>query len=222
LTFSYFDPNTRKYETARSAPLNVTISPALADTTLTAAQPPPATSNGATPAPATAPAPGMRPDHAVTDAYTDTLKPLYLQRGFLLVPSLLTLAFAGAWLALHRRALPQRPAARRVRITGAWANGVLQRMQAAARARDSVLFFNTARAALQQKLAARWAMNPEEISTGEVQARLSGEEPADTAPEIQRLFALTDEINYAGGVLDADYAHWTEVVRNELSDEVVA
>src|ERR1700684_433410 len=31
LTFSYFDPNTRRYETARSAPLTVSISPALAD-----------------------------------------------------------------------------------------------------------------------------------------------------------------------------------------------
>src|ERR1700683_1128017 len=31
LTFSYFDPNTRRYETARSAPLSVSISPALAD-----------------------------------------------------------------------------------------------------------------------------------------------------------------------------------------------
>ena len=38
LSFSYFDPNTRRYETARSVPLSVTISPSLADSTLTAAQ----------------------------------------------------------------------------------------------------------------------------------------------------------------------------------------
>ena len=38
LTFSYFDPTTRRYETARSAPLSVTISPSLADSALTAPQ----------------------------------------------------------------------------------------------------------------------------------------------------------------------------------------
>jgi hypothetical protein len=225
LTFSYFDPNTRTYETAHSAPLNVTISPALADTTLPAAQPAPAATTGEPhqPAAATAQAaPGLRPDHAVTDAYAETLEPLYLQRGFLIVPSLLTLALAGAWLALHRRAMPQRVPAQRVRITGAWANGVLQRMDTAARAGDSVLFFNTARAALQQKLAARFALNPEAISTVEVQARLSGEELGDNGAEILRLFALADEVNYAGGVLDTDFAHWTHIVRHELSEEVAA
>ena len=38
LAFSYFDPTTRRYETARSSPHSVTISPSLADSTLTAPQ----------------------------------------------------------------------------------------------------------------------------------------------------------------------------------------
>jgi hypothetical protein len=247
LTFSYFDPNTRKYETARSAPLNVTISPALADT-LTAAQPPgPSTTAApAAPTPAAARAtPGMRPDHAVTDAYADALQPLYLRRDFLMVPSLLTLALAGAWLALHRRAMPQRAPARRVRITGAWASRVLQRMEAAANTGDSVLFFNTARAALQQKLATRWAMNADEVTTLAVSERLMQQTDREGArdgetdvrgeadrhgegegrasdPEILRLFTLADEANYAGGVLNPDFAHWSQVVRDELSEEVLA
>ena len=57
------------YETARSAPLNVTISPSLADSTLTAPQ---------TPAAATAPAArsqnGLRPDHPAAQVFVHSLR----------------------------------------------------------------------------------------------------------------------------------------------------
>ena len=214
LAFSYFDPNTRSYETARSAPLTVTISPSLAQSSLPASQPTPA--GAAPPPPAAQSAPGLKPDHAITESYTDTLVPLYLQRGFLLASSLMTLAFAGVWLALHRRATPRPPPTQRDRITSAWATRVLEQMQAAAQAGNSALFFNTARSALQQKLAARWEMTPEEITTTEVESRLPGDAIGD-------LFAQADEVNYAkGAARKTDFTYWSQIVRHELSDEVAA
>src|SRR3984893_7480262 len=62
LAFSYFDPGTHRYETAHSAPLNVTISPSLADGSLNAPQVPAGTAPSAGPT-ATASSTGLRPDH---------------------------------------------------------------------------------------------------------------------------------------------------------------
>src|SRR5882757_200353 len=90
LTFSYFDPTTRRYETTRSAPLSVTISPALADSTLTAPQSPAATATTA--AQTNQPKSGLRADHPVADGSESSLIPLYLQPRFLALPSLLALA----------------------------------------------------------------------------------------------------------------------------------
>jgi hypothetical protein len=214
LAFSYFDPNTRTYETARSAPLHVTIAPSLAQSSLSASQPSPA--GTVAPPPVAQSTPGLKADHAVTDSYVATLTPLYLQRGFLLVSSLMTLAFAGAWLVLHRRATPRPTPTQRERITSAWANRVLEQMQAAARVGNSVLFFNTARSALQQKLAARWELTPQEITTTEVESRLPGDAICD-------LFAQADEVNYAKGASrKTDFSYWSQIVRHELSDEVSA
>ena len=86
LTFSYFDPTTRRYETARSPPLSVTISPALADNTLTASQ----IAAGSAATPANQSPRGFRPDHLASGTRASSLVPLYLQPRFLAIPSLLT------------------------------------------------------------------------------------------------------------------------------------
>ena len=99
LAFSYFDPTARRYETARSAPLSVHIAASQADSTLSAAQ----VSAGAAAARENTHAAGLRPDHVVADASVRSLVPLFLQPRFLAAPSLLALAFAGAWLGTGRR-----------------------------------------------------------------------------------------------------------------------
>jgi hypothetical protein len=92
---------------------------------------------------------------------------------------------------------------------------VLEQMDAAAQAGNSVLYLNTARSALQQKLAARWAMAPEDITTTEVGTRVPGD-------AIHDLFAQADEVNYAGNSLKIDFARWSQIMRNELSEEAAA
>ena len=204
LTFSYFDPNKRRYETARSASLSVSISPSLADSRTA----PPAPS--APISPANKGAAALRPDHVETTT-TPSLIPLYLQAKFLPVPSIIVLAFAAGWLGARRRRAvgrdPDRTASRA-------AKRVLAQLQGAARAGDVALFFDSARTALQAVLAVRWQLAPEEITTTEVESRIGAEN------DVRQLFALADEAKYSGRKLNAtDFARWLRVVqRNLMSD----
>jgi hypothetical protein len=214
LTFSYFDPTTRRYETARSAPLNVTISPALADSTLTASQI--AAGNAATSA-NQSPS-GLRPDHPAADALANSLLPPYLQPRFLAVPSLLTLAFAGGWLRLRRRAAdPHYKASARDRALSKAANRVLVQLDEAAHAGDIAQFFNSACAALQRSLAARWQMAAEQITTTDVAGRLGSESDGE---DIRQLLAVANEANYSGHEpTSIDFARWIQVVRRAMLRE---
>ncbi len=206
LSFSYFDPSAHRYETARSTPLIVNISPSLADRSLTA----PLKGGGATSA--AGEGDGLRPDHAVGETFAESLKPLYLQPRFLAIPSLLALAFAGAWLAVRRRKDPARKASRGDRAALKAANRVLTAMQTAARGGEVALFFGLARSALQEVMAARWQMPAEQVTTEEVADRLG-----DEGVEMVRLFALADESNYSENKLGSiDFARWTRIVRRYL------
>jgi hypothetical protein len=95
LSFSYFDPETKRYERAQTAPIKVTIDAARADGSLEAA----ATTPGARLANRAAELP--RPDHAPTPA-AETLVPLYLQPRYLAIPAALVLLFAAGLFARGR------------------------------------------------------------------------------------------------------------------------
>jgi hypothetical protein len=210
LSFSYFDPNTKRYETIHSAPLNVRISPSPIDSTMTAQQ----VAASGVPGAVDKRAEGLKPDHAEVRAMVSSLSPPYLQPRYLAIPSLLALAFAGGWLGVRRRSQPSERFTVRRRAAARVNSRVLGQMEAAARARNPTVFFNVARDALQQILAVRWQVPPEEITADEVQSRLSDD------AEIQQLFALADESKYSGGDFRAiDFARWTRAVRQRLTDE---
>ena len=205
LTFSYFDPNKRRYETARSAPLSVSISPSLADSRTA---PPAAASTALHDGKYSV---GLRPDRLETGA-TPSLIPLYLQAKFLPVPSILVLALAAGWLGARRRKGERESAADR--IASRAAKRVLAQMQAAARAGDAVLFFGSARTALTAVLAARWRLAPENVTTRAVEERVGAES------EIRELFALADEAMYSGRKPNAtDFERSLRIVRRCLAGE---
>jgi BatD DUF11 like domain len=211
LSFSYFNPDTRHYETARSAPLNVNVSPA-AD--IPSNEPPPV-SAAATPADAAHS--GLRPDHATTDERVDSLMPLYFQPSFVGLSSVMALLFGGGWVALRRR---ERAAndiqGKRERARLQMTNSLLEQMASASTAGNPVVFFNAARSVLQHTFGARWQIAPEQITTGDIDARFEGSDKND----IREIFALADEANYSGDHLQAaDYARWTQIVRRQLPDE---
>ncbi|HEY2464239.1 MAG TPA: BatD family protein [Steroidobacteraceae bacterium] len=207
LAFSYFDPNTRHYETARSAPLSVSISPSLADSRT----PPQAPSTTASPA--NTYIAGLRPDHVETPA-TSSLIPLYFQPKFLAVPSILVLALAAGWVSVRRRRGAGEQEFASDRVASRAAKRALAQMQGAARAGDAALFFDLARTALQSVLAARWQLAPEEITSAEVEERVGPES------DIHQVFALADEAKYSGRRLSAtDFARWLRSVRRHLMSD---
>jgi hypothetical protein len=206
LSFSYYDPSARRYQTARSAPLSVSISPALAD------RAPSAISAGAA-SPKDEYTAGLRPDHVDAATSGSSLIPLYLRPGFLGIPSFIVLAFAAGWAGARRRRGSEEGESAD-RITSKAAKRVLARMQVQARAGNAMAFFDSARTALQASLAARWKVPPEDVTTAEVDARLGAQD------EIRQLFALADESKYSGRELNAtDFARWLRLVRRHLMNE---
>jgi len=210
LDFSYFNPTTKHYETARSAPLQLSISPSLADSSLSAPQAPAPTA-GPNKSPANPPPVGLRPDHATESDSVGTLVPLYARPLFLAIPALLALGFIGTWLALRRSAVSR---GRSQYANSKAINRILQDLEAASRARDATLFFNIARSALTGSLAARWQLAAADVTLDEVDARLGNE-----GAEIREILALADEANYSGHEMTStDFQRWIKIVRDQLTE----
>jgi len=202
LSFSYFDPETRRYERAQTAPIKVTIDASRADGSLKAP------AGGASPDTrlASRTSKGLRPDHPLTADSTTTLIPLYLQPRFLALPAALALLLAGGLIGLRRA--PKRVASKAT-------ERMLAQLSAVARSGDSSTFLVTARQLLLQTLAQRWRIPPEEITPAELDARLGHD-----AEDIGRLFALADEAKYSGRAADgADFAQWLQIVSRQLNYE---
>jgi hypothetical protein len=202
LEFSYFNPNTRRYERAQTPPIKVTVAASLASgslNALTEAQ----NLNGA---PATGSSQGLRPDHRPPENSVSELRPLYFRVPFLAIPTTLALLLAGSWFAM-------RPNAARATLKAA--ARALAQLDAAARTGDSSSFFEAARKVLLQTFAARWQMSADQITVAELKARLG-----TTGEDLERLFALADEAKYSdnqpGGT---DFQRWLGVIRDQLAGE---
>jgi hypothetical protein len=155
----------------------------------------------------------LRPDHAATGPAVDTLVPLYLQPRFVGLSSGLALLFGGGWVALRRRERDAIDA--RTRGAARMAETFLAQMATASAAGDTLQFFNTARAAIQQVLGARLHVAPEQITAADVDAQLG-----DDSDDLREIFALADEANYAGRTLHrADFERWTQIVRRRLTSD---
>jgi hypothetical protein len=202
LEFSYFNPNTRRYERVQTQPIKVTIAASLAGGSLTAlngAQ----SSNGA---PATGSIHGLRPDHPPPQNWVSELKPMYFQARFLAIPTTLALILAGSWFAVRPNA---------ARATSKAAERVLAQLDAAARAGDSPSFFEAARKTLLQTFAARWQIPADQITFAELKARLGA-----TGEDVGRLFALAEEARYSDYQPGStDFQRWLGLIRGQLVAE---
>lgn len=211
LSFSFFDPETHRYETAHSSPLHVLVSPSTNGATN---EPPPPVTAASTPAAESQS--GLRPDHAVTPARVDTLVPPYFQPRFLGLPSVLALLFAGTWIELRRRERHANDKHReRERLRAQTMRTLQERMTAAAAAGDAAAFFSAARSALQQALSARWQFAPpEHITIAEVDTRFEGDDKSG----IRQIFTLADEANYSQDELTtADFDRWTQLIHRQIT-----
>jgi hypothetical protein len=202
LEFSYFNPNTRRYELAQTPAIKVTVAASLASGSLSAL----AGAQSLNGAPATGATQGLRPDHSPSRDSVTELRPLYFRVPFLAIPTTLAFILAGSWVAVRPRA---------ANATSKAAERVLAQLDAAARAGDSSSFFEAARKALLQTFAARWQMAADQITVADLKARLG-----TTSEDIERLFAIADEARYSdnqsGGT---DFQRWLSLIRGQLAGE---
>jgi hypothetical protein len=212
LSFSYFDPDARRYETLHSEPLTVDV----------ASAPPAAAARTVQPAPAAAPAgvvgtrsDGLRPDHAPSGSYGNSLRPLYYQPAYIALPTVMILAFPGVWLWLRQRARRREPEHARDRaVAPGWLVSQLERTAASG---DAPGFFQAARAGVQAALAARWQLPADAVNLGTVNSRL------DAESEIRRLFVVADEAIYSGRRFARhELDSWKGVVLRTLHEETVS
>ncbi len=202
LEFSYFNPNTRHYERARTEPIKVMIAASLADSSLNA----PAETQIANAALTRQSVQGLRPDHPRSQSSVSELRPLYFQAKFLTVPVTVALILAGSLFAV-------RPSP--TRATSKAAERVLAQLNAVARSGDASSFFVLARKALLQTFAARWRVSPDQVTSTELKARLG-----TAGEDIERLFALADEAKYSEyDPPAADFQRWLGLIRGQLASE---
>ena len=194
LEFTYFNPNTRRYERAQTPAIKVAVAASLASGL---------SLNGAS---ATVAAQGLLPDHRALQNSVSGLRPLYFRPQFLIIPTSLALLLAGSWFAVRPRA---------AHATSKAAEHVLAELDAAARAGDSSSFFEAARKALLQTFAARWQIATDQITVADLKARLG-----TTGEDVERLFAIADEARYSdnqsGGT---DFQRWLSLIRGQLAGE---
>lgn len=123
------------------------------------------------------------------------------------------LCFAGGLVFFRRREyLKTDPEGGRRREESSAIASCLAEMEAATAAKDTARFFQSARVALQQKLAHRWHVAPASITIADLDTRLNGE-----GRQIRRVFAIADQAAYSGQHLSmGDFDKWKEIVRHEL------
>jgi len=213
LGFSYFDPDSGRYETAQTPPISVAVIRAAASSSAANGRVPNDDEGKASAGRFVTPA--LRPDYADTGYSVASLVPRYFQPSFLAVPSAMALAFAAAWFWLRRReqAADDNSTARQRATSQATATWLAQMETAAARG-DAQDFFSSARSALRQTLAARSHVAPQSIGLEDIDAHIG---PDDQ--EVRQLFARADEATYSGcNAVIGDLEHWKQVVLRQLNE----
>ena len=207
LSFSYFDPDTRRYVTKTTAPIAVEITQG---TATTPAAPP--TSAPVAHAPK-ANGDGLAPDQVVTGRSVASLRPLVLTPWFIAVNAVMIAALLfGAvlrWVRQRRANDPRRLEREAVEKS---VGESLASMDAALKAQDASRFFTAARKALQERLAAKWELPASRVTIPEIRAHLNGD-----GEQIRSVFQAADEIAYSGRQFSApDLQQWRGIVKEQL------
>jgi len=187
LEFSYFNPNTHRYERVSTQPVNVTItaSPDAVARSLNTK--------------------GLRPDHPRPRTEVDELRPLYFREEFLAGSIALAFILVGAWFGVRR------PSA--VGGVSKAVERVLRQLDAAARAGESSSFFEVARHALLQAFAARWRIAPDKITGAELRARLGS--MGEDVERLFALADEAKYSGYEPAA--ADFQGWMALIRSQLT-----
>jgi hypothetical protein len=207
LSFSYFDPQTGSYMTRTTKSIAIDVAPAPTPSTVAAAAAAAPTGN--------AYRTEFYPNRVETGSFVSTLRPLFLQRWFILLNVLVWGALAAVFYSLRRRArLSADPRLARARHADRAIHDQLIEMDSAIQHGQTPAFFNAARRALQQRLGERWNLPPETITLTEINSRLNGH-----ADGIRPVFQMADQVAYSHANLPAgDLAGWKRILNEQLKE----
>ena len=214
ISFSYFDPERRAYETCTTQPVPISVSGAPAapappvnapaGTSVTAANPPAPVASG----------PELRINRVEPGSYVATLEPVYLSPVFLAGQALPLVALLGGLAFLRHRRSASLPERARLSAAQQAIRQQVAAMDAAMADGQAGPFFVHARNALQQRYGRSWNMRPEAITVSDLDSRL-GESGANA----RTIFEMADQAVYSDLNLgDADLKQWRQVVIDELAE----
>ena len=208
LRLSFFNPETKRYETRTTAPIPVQITGAPAN--LAAATPVATIAPNIPPTPA---APELVPNKVEPGHLVATLRPVFTDPWFVAAQGLPLCALAvGLTFIRRQRRFAADPRLARADAAERAVHMQIDAMDRAMRQHDSTAFFLAARGALQQRLGERWGTRPETITLAEIQTRLNGAGDA-----IRPIFETADRIIYSGQDFgDADYRQWQDLILTQL------
>jgi hypothetical protein len=219
--FSWFDPTTKRYVEAHTAPLSVLVAPGTAAGTTAAGgtaagqstPSAPPQQAGAT-AGDSAPSDGLRADQVETGGGSTTLRPHFFQPPYMAAPSALLAALSGSLLWIRRR--DRRRAAGTAGNASFDLEECVKLMEEASASHDVQLFFKSARAALQIVLGTRWHCSPSAIDQETIDARLGSKSG------VSQVFEMADESAYSGIRHSAiNFAQWKTMIQRHISGEAL-
>jgi hypothetical protein len=215
LTFSYFDPEARRYVTRTCPPIPIDVSGAAASPAPVVAPAPSGAVASANPPPApAATGPDLRMNRIESGSFVATLRPVYLSPLFLAGQALPLLALLGGLAFLRNRRDALHPDRARLTAANQAVRREVEAMDAAMRDQQAGPFFVHARNALQQRFGQQWNMRPEAITVTDVEARVTGD-----SSNLRSIFEMADQASYSDLHFgEADLQQWRQVVMNELAE----
>jgi hypothetical protein len=202
-SFSYFDPDQKKYETILIPLPTIKVTGTIA----AAPAPVPAANAGPT-APATPAAPSFAPNELAIGHPVRSIEPLYRRPGFWMAQGVLAAMLAAATVLCTWRERGARrgvdPEAERARVLSRDEAAMAQ----AAQAGEAAPFFAAARRVVLGRVAQRWHVAPETLSLEAIR-----QHDAEMANRVEPLLTQADEVHYSGGTDAPDnLAAWHDYV----------
>jgi uncharacterized ParB-like nuclease family protein len=214
LSFSYFDPERKGYETCTTAPIPISVSGAPGVTAPPVNAPAPSVA-AAVPTRPQAPAltgPDLRINRIESGSSVASLEPIYLSPVFMAAQALPLVALLGGLAFLRHRRSALAPDRARLSAAQQAIRQQVAAMDAAMADEQAGPFFVHARTALQQRYGQMWGMRPEAITVSDLEARL-GEAGANA----RTVFEMADQAMYSDlNIAAADLQQWRQVVVSEL------
>ncbi len=218
LSFTYFDPATKRYITKTSKPLALHVKGPVAQP---AAQAPQSIQPVAkqqqqltTPAPPTSAIVGLAPIHLEIGTYHQRIIPLFKNVWLIAICSLCVLVLIALLvLKLRQRKVEKYPELQLRRQKKLQLERDLKKIEEAQAMGDGPSFLSFCRTAIQNQLGLLWNMEPAAISLADISSRLKADSP------LFEIFRAADEAAYGGATLtDKKMQNYIITLKTELEN----